>query len=121
MKMKSVLTSVAIAGLMTGSSVALSAIVPTVEMAVAAELNLSTDKKIELLTQYKGQFGSGDQMRRFFFEDMTPIGIQPGGAGMVVNLYSAKEDVTISYCTSYDVVVAVRKGRVTRFADNEVK
>jgi hypothetical protein len=60
-------------------------------------------------------------MRRFFFGDLEPIGIQPGGAGMVVNLYNKKNDVTFSYCSTYDVVVAVKKGKVDKFSPEEVK
>jgi hypothetical protein len=40
---------------------------------------------------------------------------------MVVNLYSKANNVTFSLCTTYDVVVAVKKGRVPKFAANEVK
>jgi hypothetical protein len=47
--------------------------------------------------------------------------VQPGGAGMVVSLYNKANDVTFSYCATYDVVVAVRKGRVVKFPSNEVK
>ncbi|MBD0264532.1 MAG: hypothetical protein ICV78_17940, partial [Tolypothrix sp. Co-bin9] len=62
-----------------------------------------------------------DTMRSEFKEQLSPIGIQPGGAGMVVNLYSKANDVTFSLCTNFDVVVAVKKGRVAKFPANEVK
>lgn len=82
---------------------------------------MTPQQHIEMISKNKGQFGSADAMRRFFFGDLEPIGIQPGGAGMVVNLYNKKNNVTFSYCSTYDVVVAVKKGRVDKFADEEVK
>jgi hypothetical protein len=82
---------------------------------------LTVQQKIELITKNKGQFGGGDQLRRFFFGDLEPIAVQPGGAGMVVNLYNKANDVTFSYCVTYDVVVAVKKGKVTQFPASEVK
>jgi hypothetical protein len=82
---------------------------------------LSISQKIELLAKEKGQFGSGDALRRFFFGDLEPIGVQPGGAGMVVNLYNKANNMTFSYCSTYDVVVAMKKGKVTNFPANEVK
>jgi hypothetical protein len=82
---------------------------------------LTAAQKIEKVTQNKGQFGGGDQLRRFFFGDLMPLGVQPGGAGMVVNLYNKANDVTFAYCATYDVVVAVKAGKVTQFAPGEVK
>jgi hypothetical protein len=82
---------------------------------------LTAKQKIEKVTQNKGQFGGGDQLRRFFFGDLAPIGIQPGGAGMVVSLYNKANDVTFAYCADFDVVVAVKAGKVTQFAPAEVK
>jgi hypothetical protein len=82
---------------------------------------LTAEQKIEKVTQNKGQFGGGDQLRRFFFGDLLPLGVQPGGAGMVVNLYNKANDITFAYCSTYDVVVAVKAGRVTQFAPGEVK
>jgi hypothetical protein len=82
---------------------------------------LSFEQKINLLTQNKGKFGSGDALRRFFFGDLEPIAVQPGGAGMVVNLYNKANNTTFAYCATYDVVVAIRTGRVTAFPTNEVK
>jgi len=81
----------------------------------------STQEKIAMITKNKGQIGSGDQLRRFFYGDLEPIGVQPGGAGMVVNLYNKANNVTFSYCATYDVVVAVKTGRVVAFAPSEVK
>lgn len=82
---------------------------------------LTAQQKIAKLIQTKGQFGGGDQLRRYFFGDLEPIAVQPGGAGMVVNLYNKANDVTFAYCATYDVVVAVKKGRVTTFLASEVK
>ncbi len=82
---------------------------------------LSFDQKIALITQEKGKFGGGDALRRFFFGELEPIGIQVGGGGHVVNLYNKTNDYTFSYCAHYDVVVALRKGKVEMFAPAEVK
>jgi hypothetical protein len=82
---------------------------------------LTVQQKIDMLTKNKGQFGSGDQLRRYFFGDLEPIGIQPGGAGMVVNLYNKANNVTFSYCSTFDVVVAVKQGKIKAFAPAEVK
>lgn len=82
---------------------------------------LTAQQKIAKIIQTKGQFGGGDQLRRYFFGDLEPISVQPGGAGMVVNLYNKANDVTFAYCATYDVVVAVKKGRVTTFLASEVK
>jgi hypothetical protein len=79
------------------------------------------EKKISLLTKNKDQVGTGDMLRRFFYGDLLPLGVQPGGAGMVVNLYSKATDYTFSYCATYDVVVAIKKGRITQFPADEVK
>ncbi|MBD2360514.1 hypothetical protein [Anabaena sp. UHCC 0399] len=121
----SLLTSVALAGMLTVFDIPLQAINPTWVQASAAEMKdatgLTVQQKIDLLMKNKGQFGSGDQLRRFFFGDLEPIGVQPGGAGMVVNLYNKANNVTISYCATYDVVVAVKKGKIKAFAPEEVK
>jgi hypothetical protein len=82
---------------------------------------LTLPQKVELLTQNKGKFGSGDALRRFFFGDLEPLGVQPGGAGMVVNLYNKTNNMTFSYCSTYDVVVAMKVGRITAFDPSEVK
>jgi hypothetical protein len=82
---------------------------------------LTTQQKIEKVTQNKGQFGGGDQLRRFFFGDLEPLSVQPGGAGMVVNLYNKATNTTFAYCATFDVVVAVKSGKVMRFAPEEVK
>ncbi len=123
MKFASLLTGMALVGLVTVGDVAVQAIHPS-GVAVAAEAKQagpSVNEKIELIKKNKGQIGSGDQLRRFFYGDLEPLGVQPGGAGMVVNLYNKTNDVTFSYCSTYDVVVAVKKGRVVKFPAAEVK
>jgi hypothetical protein len=81
----------------------------------------TTQAKIDQITAVKGKPGSGDLLRKLYPQDLNPIGVQPGGAGMVVNLYSKKNDTTLSLCTVYDVVVAVKKGKIARFEPSEVK
>jgi hypothetical protein len=125
MKLAAILTSVALVGCFTIWDAPLKAINPMLAQASAAEAKdatgLTPQQKIEFLTKHKGEFGSGDALRRYFFGDLEPIAVQPGGAGMVVNLYNKTNNVTIAYCTTYDVVVAVKKGKVTKFAPEEVK
>ncbi|AUT01523.1 hypothetical protein CLI64_14620 [Nostoc sp. CENA543] len=121
----SLLTTVALAGMLTVFDVPLQAVNPNWVQASAEEMKdatgLTAQQKIDFLAKHKGQFGSGDQLRRFFFGDLEPLGVQPGGAGMVVNLYNKANNVTISYCATYDVVVAVKKGKIKAFAPEEVK
>ncbi len=121
----SLLTGVALAGILTVWDVPLKAVNPLLVQASAEEMKdvtgLTATKKIDLITKNKGVFGNGDQLRRFFFGDLEPIGIQPGGAGTVVNLYNKANDYTFSYCSTYDVVVAVKKGKIVKFAPAEVK
>ncbi|MBW4643124.1 MAG: hypothetical protein KME23_09040 [Goleter apudmare HA4340-LM2] len=120
MKLAPLFTSVALVGFLTVWDAPLKVINPLLVQASAAE-ELSVSQKIDLVTKNKGQIGGGDQLRRFFFGDLEPIGIQPGGAGQVVNLYNKANNVTFSYCSTYDVVVAVKKGKVAKFQPNEVK
>lgn len=121
MKLASLLAGIAVVGLVTVGDASLKVINPTwVQVAVAAEMP-SAQEKIEIVTKNKGQIGGGDQLRRFFYGDLLPIAVQPGGAGMVVNLYNKANNVTFAYCATYDVVVAVKKGRVTAFLASEVK
>lgn len=108
MKLAPLLTSVALVGFFTVWDAPLKAINPSLVQASAAE-EFSVSQKLDLLTKSKGQIGSGDQLRRFFFGDLEPIGIQAGGAGHVVNLYNKANDVTFSYCSTYDVIVAIKK------------
>ncbi len=125
MKLNSLLTGMAMLGLVTVGGASLNIITPKmIGFATAAEVKQSgpsIQEKIALITKSKGQIGSGDQLRRFFYGDLEPLSVQPGGAGMVVNLYNKANDVTFSYCATYDVVVAVKKGRIAAFAPNEVK
>jgi hypothetical protein len=125
MKVASLLTGLAMVGLVTVGDVALNGMHPlSVSSATAAEAKQagpSVQEKIDLITKNKGQIGGGDQLRRFFYGDLEPIGIQVGGAGHVVNLYNKANDVTFSYCSHYDVVVAVKRGRVAQFSPTEVK
>ncbi|MBE9006897.1 hypothetical protein IQ259_17950 [Fortiea sp. LEGE XX443] len=120
----SLLTGVAIAGLLTVGNISFQAVKPSISLLSASAADpsgLSTQQKIDLVTKSKGVFGGGDQLRRFFFGDLQPIGIQPGGAGTVVNLYNKATDYTFSYCSTFDVVVALKKGKVEKFPANEVK
>ncbi|SRR5579883_1409102 len=125
MKFTALLTGLAMVGLVTIGDASLKVINPSlVGVATAAETKQSgpsVQEKIALIAKNKGQIGSGDQLRRFFYGDLEPISVQPGGAGMVVNLYNKANDVTFSYCATYDVVVAVKHGKVTMFPSSEVK
>ncbi len=121
----SLLTGVALAGMLTVWDVPLKAVNPLLTQASAAEMKDSTglnaQQKIDLVMKNKGQFGGGDQLRRFFFGDLEPLSVQPGGAGMVVNLYNKANNITFAYCSTFDVVVAVKKGRISMFEASEVK
>ncbi len=119
MKLASWVAGVALAGLVTVWDVPFRAISPALVEAAAQEM--TPQQKIDLITRSKGQIGSGDQLRRFFYGDLEPVGIQPGGAGMVVNLYNKANNVTFSYCSTFDVVVAVGTGNVTEFPSDQVK
>lgn len=125
MKFASLLTGMTMIGLVTVGGASLTALnPPQMQGATAAEMKQSestAQKNIDLIAKNKGQIGSGDQLRRFFYGDLEPIGVQVGGAGHVVNLYNKANDVTFSYCATYDVVVAVKKGKVPMFLASEVK
>jgi hypothetical protein len=86
-----------------------------------SESNSESQGKIDQILAIKGKPGSGDLLRKLYPKDLSPIGIQAGGAGMVVNLYSKKDNTTLSLCTTFDVVVAARKGRIAKFKPSEVK
>ncbi len=92
MKLASVITSAALVGLVTVWDAPLKAVNPQLVQASAQEMKdatgLTAQKKIDMVIKNKGQFGGGDQLRRFFFGDLEPIAVQPGGAGMVVSLYN---------------------------------
>ena len=115
------LTPLALATVITVGDIAIGSFVSQFNNSAIAAPKMTPAQQIEAVTKNKGQIGGGDQLRRFFFGDLLPLGVQPGGAGMVVNLYNKANDVTFSYCATYDVVVAVKKGRVTMFPSNEVK
>lgn len=112
--------SLALASIITVGDVAINSFLPQFQnLAIAQEM--TAQEKIDIINKSKGQVGSGDQLRRFFYGDLLPLAVQPGGAGMVVNLYNKANDVTFSYCATYDVIVAIKKGRVAMFPANEVK
>lgn len=125
MNVTSFLTALTLLGLATVVDVPLKSINPSLIQASAQEVKLAAvetaQEKIDRLTALKGKPGSGDLLRKLYVKDLTPIGIQPGGAGMVVNLYSKADNTTISLCTTYDVIVAVKKGKIARFAPADVK
>jgi hypothetical protein len=120
MKLATLLTGIVMTGSIAVAHVPANTFSPTIGV-VASAAEPTIQEKIATITKNKGNIGSGDQLRRWFFQDLQPIGIQPGGSGMVVNLYSKKHNFTFSYCTDYDVVVGVRKGKVTKFPAEEVK
>ena len=125
MKLASLMTSAALVGLVTVWDAPLKMINPQLVRASAEEMKdatgLTAQKKIDMVIKNKGQFGGGDQLRRFFFGDLEPIAVQPGGANMVVDLYNKANNITFAYCATYDVVVAVKRGKVTAFLSSEVK
>jgi hypothetical protein len=123
MKLATLVTGIAMVGLVSVGNITTHNTSPSVSIgtiASAAE-GPTVQEKIALVTKNKGQIGGGDQLRRFFYGDLEPLGVQPGGAGMVVNLYNKANNVTFSYCATFDVVVAVRKGKVAMFPAGEVK
>ncbi|BCL34480.1 hypothetical protein [Nostoc sp. MS1] len=119
MKFAPLVATFALTGFLTVWEAPLKVINPALVQASAQELSVT--QKIAAITKNKGQIGSGDQLRRFFYGDLEPIGIQVGGAGHVVNLYNKANNVTFSYCSTYDVIVAVKKGKIAKFEPNEVK
>ena len=125
MKLTSLLATTAIATMVAASTVPVQLLNPNAAQASVQEVKiaqtLTSQEKIDQITPIKGKPGSGDLLRKLYAKDLTPIGIQVGGAGMVVNLYSKKDDTTISLCTTYDVVVAIKKGLIVNFAPSEVK
>jgi hypothetical protein len=123
MKLATLVTGIAMVGLVTVGNITTHTTSPSVSIGVVASAaeGPTVQEKIALVTKNKGQIGGGDQLRRFFYGDLEPLGVQTGGAGMVVNLYNKANNVTFSYCATYDVVVAVRKGKVAMFPAGEVK
>ncbi len=125
MNRSSVFATIALVGFATAINLPAQLTNPSALSASAMEMKdatgLTAQQKVDKVTQTKGQFGGGDQLRRFFFGDLEPLSVQPGGAGMVVNLYNKATNVTFAYCATFDVVVAVKSGKVMRFAPEEVK
>ncbi len=119
MKFNSFLATMAIAGAVSICELPIQMINPWLIQASAQ--SLSFKEQIELININKDKIGSGDQLRRFFFGDLEPISVQPGGAGMIVNLYNKANDYTFAYCATFDVVVNFKKGRISAFAPSEVK
>jgi hypothetical protein len=117
MKSTSMLAAIGILGSVTALPVGLPIVKPASFQAFAQGMG---QDKIAQVVAFKGKPESAALMRKLY-KDLTPIGIQPGGAGMVVNLYSKKEDTTLSLCTTFDVVVAAKKGKVAKFPPAEVK
>ena len=114
-------TALALASVISVGDITVNSVLPTFQNSALAAPEMTAQQKIDIINKNKGQIGSGDQLRRFFYGDLLPLGVQPGGAGMVVNLYNKANDVTFSYCATYDVVVAVKQGRIAMFSPNEVK
>ncbi|WP_019500371.1 hypothetical protein [Pseudanabaena sp. PCC 6802] len=124
MKLSTLLATTAIASAVTISTIPLQAFSPNLGQVAAQEIKVAAvtaQQKIDQIIAVKGKPGSAALMRKLYEKDLTPIGIQPGGAGMVVNLYSKKDDTTLSLCTTFDVVVAVKKGAIAQFDPGEVK
>jgi hypothetical protein len=46
-----------------------------------SESNSESQGKIDQILAVKGKPGSGDLLRKLYEKDLTPIGVQPGGAG----------------------------------------
>jgi hypothetical protein len=111
----------ALASVISVGDIAVHSFMPQFQNTAIAAPEMTVQQKIDIISKSKGQVGSGDQLRRFFYGDLLPLGVQPGGAGMVVNLYNKANNVTFSYCATYDVVVAVKQGRVASFPAAEVK
>ncbi len=125
MKLTSFLATTILLGTVSTSTVFLPTFIADGSQAFAQEIKIAqtetTEEKIAQIAAIKGKPGSGDLLRKLYEKDLNPIGIQPGGAGMVVNLYSKKNNTTLSLCTVYDVVVAVKKGKIAKFKPSEVK
>ena len=125
MKLTSLFTTTVIASMVTLSGIPVQTFNPSSFQASAQEMKIAasatSQQKIDQITAIKGKPGSGALLRKLYVKDLSPIGIQAGGAGMVVNLYSKKDDTTLSLCTTFDVVVAVKKGKVAQFEPSEVK
>jgi hypothetical protein len=124
MKLTSLLTTMIVSGGMAISLSSLPVFNPNSFQASAQSMSTNQSEsqgKIDQILAIKGKPGSGDLLRKLYPKDLNPIGIQAGGAGTVVNLYSKNDNTTLSLCTTYDVVVAAKKGRIAKFNPSEVK
>ncbi len=86
MKSTSWLTTIAIAGWLAVSSPVILPAINRTSLQASAQ-DAMGQSEIAKISAVKGKPESAQLMRQFY-KDLTPIGIQPGGAGMVVNLYS---------------------------------
>jgi hypothetical protein len=79
MKLASLLTGVAMVGLVTVGDASFKAFnLSSIGVTHAAEMKQAgptAKEKIDLITKNKGQIGSGDQLRRFFYGELDPVGI----------------------------------------------
>jgi hypothetical protein len=125
MKFTTLLTTVALLSSLTVWNAPSQAVMTNIVQSAGAAMKIAAgetvQEKIDKLTAVKGKEGSAELMRMLYPRGLMPIGIQKGGSGMVVNLYSKADNVTISLCTDYDVIVAVRRGRIAKFPSAEVK
>jgi len=133
MKLTSLISGIVLASTLTTAAISTSASIAIADtmkkpdamgkpdMMKKDAMGLTAAKKIAKLTEIKGKKGSGDLMRSYFAGDLEPIGMQPGGTGMVVNFYNKAGNITVSYCSTFDVVVAVKTGKIAKFASAEVK
>ncbi len=85
-----------------------------VAIALAAVSGVAQAASLDEVKARIHEDGSGDWMREQFPKDIEPIGLVPGGAGTLVVLYSKKADLSIPVCTSYDVIMGVKKGKVAK-------
>lgn len=68
----------ALATVVSVGDVAVHSFLPQFQSSAIAMSEMSAQEKIEIITKNKGQIGGGDQLRRFFFGDLLPLGVQPG-------------------------------------------
>jgi len=101
-KLTSVLASFALVGLVTVADAPLKIIDPQLGQAFAQEMQMKgptsipIQKKIESIAAHKGQLGGGDELRRYFFGDLLPVAVQPGGAGMV-KVYPSVQTIFVKF------------------------
>jgi hypothetical protein len=92
MNLKTIVTTAALTGLVTFGGASFNAINPQSSQVLAKEVKVMTaqaapkaemkdvtgltaSQKIEMLKKHKGMFGSGDELRRYFFGDLEPISV----------------------------------------------